>query len=147
MSAAGDVARALYECLEKGDIPGVLSRLAADVILDEPRELPWGGVHRGRDAFVETVLGGMTGDVDMAVTEVVVIDAENGVVGKLRGTLTARASGETIDATMIELLDIEGAEVKKVDVYTKDPAALAAFYARAAINPEDASPPSPSLRG
>jgi ketosteroid isomerase-like protein len=147
-SSAGDVARALYRALGQGDVAGTLDRLAEDVILDEPPELPWGGVHRGHDAFVGLVLAGMTAGVDMAIAEVVVIAGEDGeVVGRLSGTFTARATGESIPVTMVELLDIVGDKVTKVDVYTKDPAALAAFYARAAVSPEDATPPSPSLRG
>jgi hypothetical protein len=33
---------------------------------------------------------------------------------------------------MIELQEVDGDTVRKTDIYTKDPAALAAFYARAA---------------
>ena len=58
---AGDVLRGLYEAVSKGDIPGILARLSPDVIIDEPPALPYGGLHRGRDEVVQSILGGMMG--------------------------------------------------------------------------------------
>jgi ketosteroid isomerase-like protein len=129
--SAGDVIRALYDALAKGDVPGVMARLDPDVIVDEPRELPYGGVHRGRDVFVQSILGAMMGYANVEITEATVIDNAAGVVGILTGTLTAHASGEQFPLTMVELHEVVGEVTRKIDVYTKDPAALAAFYARA----------------
>jgi uncharacterized protein len=129
--SAGDVVRALYESLRNGDVPGVLARLDPDVIVDEPPELPYGGVHRGRDVFIQSILGAMMGYADVEITEATVIENEDGVVGILTGTLTARSNGEKFPLTMVELHEVAGETTRKIDVYTKDPAALAAFYARA----------------
>ena len=129
--SAGDVIRALYDALAKGDVPGVMARLDPDVIVDEPLELPYGGVHRGRDVFVQSILGAMMGYANVEITEATVIDNAAGVVGILTGTLTAHASGEQFPLTMVELHEVAGEVTRKIDVYTKDPAALAAFYARA----------------
>jgi len=129
--SAGDVVRALYDSLAKGDVPGVIARLDPDVIVDEPRELPYGGVHRGRDEFVQSILGAMMGYANVEITAATVIDNAAGVVGILTGTLTAHSSGEQFPLTMVEIHEVVGEVSRKIDVYTKDPAALAAFYARA----------------
>lgn len=129
--SAGDVVRALYEALRAGDVPGVLARLAPDVVVDEPPALPYGGVHRGREVFVQSILGAMMGYAAVDITESAVFESEAGVVGTLTGTLTAHSNGEKFPLTMVELHEVVGDTIRRIDVYTKDPAALAAFYARA----------------
>ncbi|MET8637111.1 MULTISPECIES: nuclear transport factor 2 family protein [unclassified Streptomyces] len=126
-----DVVRELYAALRKGDVPGVLARLAPEVIVDEPNRLPYGGVHQGRDVFVESVLGAMMGYADVAITEAEVFEGPAGVVGTLTGVLTARSTGEEYPLTMVEIHQVEDGSVHKIDVYTKNPDELAAFYARA----------------
>ncbi|MET8962783.1 nuclear transport factor 2 family protein [Streptomyces sp. NPDC004074] len=126
-----DVVRELYAALRKGDVPGVLARLAPEVIVDEPNRLPYGGVHQGRDVFVESILGAMMGYADVAITEAEVFEGPAGVVGTLTGVLTARSTGEEYPLTMVEIHQVEDGSVHKIDVYTKNPDELAAFYARA----------------
>ncbi|MFE3263157.1 MULTISPECIES: nuclear transport factor 2 family protein [unclassified Streptomyces] len=126
-----DVVRGLYDALAKGDVPGLLARLAPEVIVDEPGQLPYGGVHRGRETFVRSVLGAMTGHAAVAVTAADVFEGPTGVVGVLTGTLTAHTTGEEYPLTMVEIHQVEDGTVRKIDVYTKNPHELAAFYARA----------------
>ncbi|WP_329458987.1 nuclear transport factor 2 family protein [Streptomyces sp. NBC_01497] len=126
-----EIVRGLYAALSTGDVPGVLARLAPDVIVDEPRLLPYGGVHRGREAFVQSVLGAMTGHADVAITGAEVFEGPAGVVGTLTGALTAHTTGEEFPLTMVEIHQVEGGAVRTIDVYIKNPDELAAFYARA----------------
>jgi hypothetical protein len=132
--SAGAVIRSLYEALSTGDVPGLLARLDPDVIVDEPPALPYGGVHRGRDVFIQSILGAMMGYADVAIAEFAVFEGEAGVVGTLTGTLTAHSNGERFPLTMVELHEVVGETTRKIDVYIKDPDALAAFYARAAAS-------------
>jgi len=127
-----DVVRGLYAALSKGDVPGMLAKLAPDLIVDEPNRLPYGGVHQGREVFVQSILGAMTGYADVAITEAEVFEGPAGVVGTLTGTLTARTTGEEFPLTMVEIHQVGDGAVRKIDVYTKNPDELAAFYARAA---------------
>lgn len=122
--SAGDVVRAFYGSLRDSDMPGVLARLDPDVIVDEPPELPYGGVHRGPDAFVESVLGAMMGYADAEIAEFAVIETEADgiVVGTISGTLTAHSDGEKFQLTMVELHEVAGETIRKIDVYNKDPA-------------------------
>ncbi len=128
----GDVVRSLYAALAVGDVPGVVARLDPDLVVDEPPALPYGGVSHGRDTFVESILGTMMGLAEVAITEATVTENDDGaVIGILAGTLTARAGGETFPLTMVEVHEVVGETTRKIDVYMKDPAALAAFYERA----------------
>ncbi len=129
-SPAG-VVRGLYDALGKGDVPGVLARLDPDVIVDEPIQLPYGGVHQGRDVFVQSVLGAMMGHADVVITDAEVFEGPAGVVGTLTGTLTAHTTGEVFPLIMVEIHQVEDGTVRRIDVYTKNPHELAAFYTRA----------------
>ncbi|MFJ2397751.1 nuclear transport factor 2 family protein [Streptomyces sp. NPDC087843] len=126
-----DVVRGLYDALSKGDVPGVLARLDPEVIVDEPGQLPYGGVHRGREAFAQSVLGAMAAYADIAITAAEVFEGPTGVVGTLTGTLTAHTTGEEFPLTMVEIHRVENGTVRRIDVHTKNPHELAAFYARA----------------
>jgi uncharacterized protein len=132
MQNPADVVRDLYAALSKGDVPALLERLDPDVIVDEPAALPYGGVHRGRDVFVQSILGAMMGYATVGITAADVYEGPAGVVGTLTGTLTAHTTGERFPLTMVELHRVEGGTVRAIDVYTKNPDELAAFYARAA---------------
>ncbi|MEU1623327.1 nuclear transport factor 2 family protein [Streptomyces sp. NPDC005722] len=127
-----DVVRGLYDALGRGDVAGVLARLAPDVVVDEPAQLPYGGVHRGREAFARSVLGVMAGHAVVAIGAAEVFEGPAGVVGTLTGTLTAHTTGEVFPLTMVEIHQVEDGTVRGIDVYTKNPHELAAFYARAA---------------
>ncbi|MET7300794.1 nuclear transport factor 2 family protein [Embleya sp. NPDC005575] len=126
-----DVVRGLYEALRKGDVPGVLAKLAPGVIVDEPNQLPYGGVHRGREVFVQSILGVMMGYADVAITDAQVFEGPAGAVGILTGTLTAHTTGEEFALTTVEIHQVEDGTVRKIDVYLKNPHELAAFYVRA----------------
>ncbi|GHH27510.1 nuclear transport factor 2 family protein [Streptomyces lanatus] len=122
-----DVVRGLYDALSKGDVPGVLAKLAPEVIVDEPNQLPYGGVHQGREVFVQSILGAMMGYANVAITDAEVFEGPAGVIG----TLTAHTTGEKFPLTMVEIHQVEDGMVRKIDVYTKNPHELAAFYRRA----------------
>ncbi|GAA5161191.1 MULTISPECIES: nuclear transport factor 2 family protein [Amycolatopsis] len=125
------VVRELYDALSKGDVPGVLAKLAPEVIVDEPAQLPYGGVHRGSEVFVQSILGAMMGYANVVITSAEVFEGPTGVVGTLTGTLTAHSTGEQFPLTMVEIHQVEDGLVRKIDVYTKNPHELAAFYTRA----------------
>ena len=127
-----EVVRGLYEALAEGDVPGVLARLDPEVIVDEPNRLPYGGIHRGREVFVQSILGAMTGYAEVAITAAEVFEGgADDVVGTLTGTLKAHSTGEQFPLTMVEIHHVEDGTVRRIDVYTKNPDELAAFYARA----------------
>lgn len=112
-------------------MPGVLAKLDPEVIVDEPDQLPYGGVHQGHEVFVQSILGVMMGYADVAITDAEVYEGPARVIGTLTGTLTAHTTGEQYPLTVVEIHQVEGDTVRKIDVYLKNPEDLAAFYARA----------------
>lgn len=129
---AADVVRGLYDALAQGDVPALLARLDPDVIVDEPAQLPYGGAHQGRDVFVQSILGAMMGYAEVAITAADVFDGPAGVVGVLTGILTAHTTREQFPLTMVEIHQVGDGLIRKIDVYTKNPHELAAFYERSA---------------
>jgi uncharacterized protein len=47
--SAVEVLRGLDEALSVREVPGVLARLHAQVVVNEPPDLPYGGEHHGRE--------------------------------------------------------------------------------------------------
>ncbi|MFG3097935.1 nuclear transport factor 2 family protein [Streptomyces sp. NPDC048202] len=139
-----DVVRALYDALSRGDVPGVLARVAPDVIVDEPNRLPYGGVHRGREAFAESVLGGITAHADFSIDAADIFEGPAGVVGRLTGSLKARSTGEEYPLTVVEVHRVEDGLVHEIDVYIKNPERLAEFFAHAESGAPDHSGQSAS---
>ena len=80
---------------------------------------------------MQSILGAMMGYANVAITDAEVFEGPAGVVGTLTGTLTAHTTGEEFSLTMVELHQVENGTVRKIDVYTKNPHELAAFYTRA----------------
>ncbi len=131
MSAA-DVLRRLYTALSAGDMPGLMACIDPDVVVDEPPGLPYGGVHHGRDAFIGSVLGAMAGFARIELSTFEIFEGRTGATGKLVGNLTAHTTGEVFPVTMIEVHEIVGETTRRMDIWVKDPAALADFYERCA---------------
>ncbi|WP_174555377.1 hypothetical protein [Nocardia salmonicida] len=71
----------------------------------------------------------MMGYAGVAITDTEVYEGPAGVIGTLTGTLTVHTTGEQYPLTMVHQAD--NGTVRKIDVYTKNPDELAAFYARA----------------
>ncbi len=125
-----DVVRSLYR-RQRGDAAGVIARLDPDVIVDEPRVLPYGGENRGRDVFISSILGAMMSHAAIEITDFDVYEGGADVIGHLTGVLTAHSTGEKLPLTMIEQHEVSDGAVRRIDVYLKNPEDLAAFYARA----------------
>lgn len=47
------VAEAFYQCAKRGDMAEFFALAAEDFTITAPAYLPWGGVHRGKDAILK----------------------------------------------------------------------------------------------
>ena len=59
-----NIARAAYEAFARGDLEAVLENFHTDVEWHAAEGLPWGGVHKGRDAVAQDVFGALMAAFD-----------------------------------------------------------------------------------
>jgi ketosteroid isomerase-like protein len=120
---------ALIAAMRGGDLDGAAALIHRDVVVSEPASLPYGGVHRGRNAFVEDVLGGIMKRASLEIAEATVRDAGDVVVVQMVLKLTAHATGRTATVPIIELYTVRDGLVTNIDVYPKDTVAYLEVYA------------------
>lgn len=125
-TAAADrtaVVEAVVDAFNRGDMDGVLSHFAADVVVHEADSIPHGGTHSGREAFVAmlTTLGS-TYEIENEKT--VVTDAGDVVLLRMNPTFTSRATGRSATVPTVEVYTVQDGRIVDVDVYYKDTAAL-----------------------
>ena len=85
-----DLVRTVYEATFAGDASAFPRAMHNDCEEYVPPVLPWGGVHRGREAFLTNVLPRLAAAVDFASMRLISISADGDHVAAL---LTARSAG------------------------------------------------------
>jgi ketosteroid isomerase-like protein len=84
------IVRGIYEASFAGDVEAFTDAMHEDFEESVPPVLPWGGVHRGREAFLTNVLPLLVAAVDFASMELVSLSGEGDRVAAL---LRARSVG------------------------------------------------------
>jgi hypothetical protein len=112
--------QALYDAVSAGDLDGVFSRLADDVVIREPAFLPYGGEYRGKELFGELV-GKIAKTYDMTQirADYLVADGER-VIGVLR--MPDLVTGE--DVLVAEESVIRDGKVVQMTVFVHDAQSL-----------------------
>jgi ketosteroid isomerase-like protein len=85
-----DLVRAVYEKAFAGDANAFVAAMHDDFEEYVPPVLPWGGLHRGPEAFLTTVLPRLAAAVDFASMRLVSVSADGDHVAAL---LTANSAG------------------------------------------------------
>jgi ketosteroid isomerase-like protein len=100
-----------------------------DFVVHEAGGLPFSGDYYGPQGFSE-LLDRMH-DVLQLEAGPVIIDAlgEDAVASRFRLSFTARASGESVEMALVEIYTVRDERVAELDVYYKDPSAVAALLA------------------
>lgn len=109
------VVRELFDSLTRGDLPGVLDRLAEDIEwrIAGPAELGTAGVHRGRDAVAQ-LLRNMGGEAEFELFEPQDYFARGDqvvVLGRERQRL--KASGRVIHTDWAMVFTLAGGKVAR----------------------------------
>ncbi|QLL09154.1 nuclear transport factor 2 family protein [Mycobacterium vicinigordonae] len=101
--------------------------LADEFVAYEAGGLPYSGEYHGPQGFFE-LLGKMTDAMDLAMGESVqYLLADNTVGLRSRVTFTARATGKSVEMGLVEVYTVRDGLIVELDVYYKDPAAVAAL--------------------
>ena len=121
MSDNLELVRAVYAAFAAGDIPGVLSRFAPDIVWNEAENFPYadGNPYRGPDAILSGVFARLGGEWEgFAAIPEEFLDAGDTIVvlGRYRGTY--RATGRPLDAALAHVWRVRDGKVAEFRQYT-----------------------------
>jgi ketosteroid isomerase-like protein len=116
-----ELVRSIYAAFAAGDVPGVVARMAPDMVWNEAENFPYadGNPYRGPDAIFGGVFARIGSEWDgFAALPEEYLDAGGTVVvlGRYRGT--CKATGRPFDAQMAHVWRLEGGKAKAFQQYT-----------------------------
>jgi uncharacterized protein len=105
------------------------SLLHADFVAYEAGGLPYSGEYRGPQGFFD-LLAKMTESLELTLGPAPqCLLAGDSVAVRSRVTFTARASGKSVEMKLVEVYTVRDGLIVELDVYYKDPSAVAALLA------------------
>ncbi|HEX3911636.1 MAG TPA: nuclear transport factor 2 family protein [Solirubrobacteraceae bacterium] len=106
--------KSIYAAFAAGDVPTVLGAFAEDIEWFEAEGMPYGGLHRGREAVAQKVFGPITEDVEgFAITPEELIGSGATVAAVVRYTGTGKASGKALDVPVVHVWDIRDGKLTR----------------------------------
>jgi ketosteroid isomerase-like protein len=109
-----EVVKRLYEANARGDAEAFMAGLADDIEWHEAEGMPYGGVHRGREAVGQNVLGPLLTDVpDFALAPEEFIASGDAVAVVVRYTGTGKASGKALDLLVVHVWDVSNGQATR----------------------------------
>jgi ketosteroid isomerase-like protein len=124
----GQVVSRVMAALAAFDIETMLANLSEDVEVHEPASLPYGGVFRGRQAFVEELVPAIATDFDIEVGDVQIFESDGQVAAKFEITFTGKRSGTRLTMPYVEVHTVRDGLVACIDVYPQDAGVLAELF-------------------
>lgn len=119
MSVNVEIAKSAYAASARGDFPAMLEKFHSDVEWHAAEGLPWGGVHKGREAVAQAVFGALTAHFDnFSLSHELFIDGGDFVVALGRYSATARETGKPLDAAFAHVWELEEGQLKRYYHYT-----------------------------
>jgi uncharacterized protein len=105
------------------------SLLHDDFVVHEAGGLPFSGDYHGSQGFLE-LLNKMNDVLELTAGPVTTDPlGDDAVAARFRLTFTARASGKSVQMGLVEIYTVRDGRIAELDVYYKDPAAVAALLA------------------
>jgi uncharacterized protein len=133
MTATPEMSRAtvgrFMDAMVQGKLDDALSLLHDDFVVYEAGGLPYSGEYHGSSGFFELLT---------KMTEVLMLTrgptiehllADDTVAMRYRLAFTARASGNSIEMSVVEVYTVREGLIVELDVYYKNPSAVAALLA------------------
>ena len=128
MSAS--VVHAFHDAMRSMDLAAVDATLSADVVVVQPRALPYGGTTTSRTEFYQRVFGYGSERATFRLETSDVFGDGDRLAGHFTATWTALGSGEEFLLSQAELYEVTGGVITKVEVFQDDTAGLIEFFAR-----------------
>jgi ketosteroid isomerase-like protein len=126
-----DTLTEFFDRVVTGEMASALELIHPECVLDEAAGLPYGGDYIGPDGFLRlwTVIAE---DFDLTVISSQVHDAGDVVVAEMQASLRSKATGHTLDTSIVELYRFADGQISGIDVYYKDTLAVAQLAAATA---------------
>ena len=120
-----EVAQAVYDAYESGNVPGLLALLHDDFELNVPDVLPWGGNYNGVPGFGEFMqkLVSAYKDPSIVVEEFVQAGDNIIMIGRSLGTFVK--TGDRFEVRLVDVCRIRDGKLIGLDIYHDAPALLA----------------------
>jgi uncharacterized protein len=100
-----------------------------DLVVDEAGGLPFSGQYNGPQGFVD-LLEKITANLDLTLNPAIeYLHTGATVAMRTRMKFTARSSGKSVETGLLEIYTIRDGLIVQLDVYYKDPSAVAALLA------------------
>ena len=100
-----------------------------DFVVHEAGGLPFSGDYHGSQGFFE-LLNRMNDVLELTVGPITTDPLGDGAVAaRFRLTFISRASGKSVEMGLVEIYTVRDGRIAELDVYYKDPAAVAAILA------------------
>jgi ketosteroid isomerase-like protein len=120
----------MVAAMNAGDLPRVLSFLDPDVVVEEPKGVPYAGTYEGHAGFQE-LIGKITSRFDLEITGVDSVDDGDLLVGRLHARFTARSTGATLETRIVEVDEVAEDVIRRIDVFYKDPELVTELWEQA----------------
>jgi len=129
------VVRQFVTALVCGELDGGLELVEDGIVFSEAQSLPFGGDWTGKQG-VRDLFAAVSRHyrVRMGPPEVL-CGSDAGVVVRMHGTISGRASGAQLPLDCLDLYQVTRGLIRRVDVFYKDAAAVAALAGRPARRP------------
>ncbi len=100
-----------------------------EFVTHEAGGLPYSGEYHGPQEFFE-LLGKMNAGLELTLGHSVqFLLADNTAAMRSRVTFTSRASGKSVEMSLVEIYTVRDGLIVELDVYYKDPSAVTALLA------------------
>ena len=104
--------------------------MTEDVIFNESTDLPYGGEYRGVEGLNE-LMGRIAERAELSVAKVdFLTETENAapVVMHVVARFVSKVTGVVVFADIIEMVYVRDGRIAKMDIYCKNPSAIAALW-------------------
>ncbi|QLL06492.1 nuclear transport factor 2 family protein [Mycobacterium vicinigordonae] len=128
-SNGADVVNMFLSAFAAGDIEAAVNCLDSKCLVNEAHGLPFSGTYVGQEGFL-SLLGAMSADLDASVDKIEVLDSGDSVVGRIALTFVAKTSGDKLATTGVDIYQVRDGKIVDIDVYYKDPGAVAALVGK-----------------
>jgi uncharacterized protein len=119
-----------YKLIVDGDVESAVELLHPDYVLHEPAGLPYGGTFKGQDGFLQ-MGAAFNNEFDLTVNSWRAYGAGDVVFAAMTVSLRSKSTGREIDTSILELYRFTDGRISEMDVYYKDPGAVAETAAAA----------------